>query len=101
VSWRELEADEVKTFASLAEESSKRNESFRVGQLFNEAARDPAISFRQNSGCFVQPGVHCNFTIAHFLVESANDAKIYHDLDVHHARRETPHFFRNQHRSEK
>ncbi len=99
MSWRELEADEVKTFASLAEESSKRNES--SGQLFNEAARDPAIIFRHNSGYFVQPGVHCNFTIAHFLVESADDAKYYHDLDVHHARREIPHFFRNQHRSGK
>ncbi len=94
-----MEADEVRTFASLAEESSKRNESF--GQLFNEAARDPAIIFRHNSGCFVQPGVQCNFTIAHFLVESADDAKHYHDLDVHHARWETPQFFRNQHRSGK
>jgi hypothetical protein len=26
----------------------------------------------------VQPGVHCNFSIAHFLMESADGAKYYH-----------------------
>ena len=57
VSWRDMEADEVKTFASLAEESSK---------------------------------INCNFTIAHFLMESADGAKYYHDLDVDHARWENP-----------
>ena len=40
----------------------KINES--LGQLFNEAARDPAIIFRHNSGCFVQPGVLCICTFA-------------------------------------
>jgi hypothetical protein len=89
--------DEVKTFASLAEESSKINESFR--QSFNEAARNPAIIFRHISGRFVQPGVHCSFTIAHFLMESADGAKYYHDLDVDHARWGNPHLFRNQHRT--
>ena len=57
-----MEADEVKTFASLAEESLKRNESF--GESLNEAARDPAINFRHKSGCLVQTGVHCNCMFA-------------------------------------
>ncbi len=47
MSWREIEADEVKTFASLAEESSKINKSF--GQLFNESARNPAILFMREA----------------------------------------------------
>jgi hypothetical protein len=66
-----MEADEVKTFASLAEESSKINESF--GELFNEAARDPAIIFRHNSGCFVQPGVLCNCTFARMNFTEMSD----------------------------
>ncbi len=65
-----MEADEVKTFASLAEESSK----ISLGQLFNEAARDPAIIiFHHNSGCFVQPGVLCNCTFARMNFTEMSD----------------------------
>ena len=35
-----MEADEVKTFASLAEESLKRNESFGEFRVLNELCRD-------------------------------------------------------------
>ena len=57
-----MDAEEVESFAALVEESSRTNES--VGKLFNEAARDPAIIFRHDSGCLAQPGVHCNCTFA-------------------------------------
>jgi len=57
-----MDAEEVKSFSALVEETSKADES--VGRLFEEAVRDPAIIFRHNSGCSVQPGFHCNCLFA-------------------------------------
>jgi hypothetical protein len=57
-----MDAEEKESFAALAEESSRKNES--LGQMFNEAARDPSRIFRHNAGCFAQPGFHCNCTFA-------------------------------------
>ena len=57
-----MDAGEIKTIASLAEESSTRNEL--LGKLFDEAGRDPTRIFHHNSGCLAQAGVHCNCPFA-------------------------------------
>ena len=57
-----MDAEEKESLAALAEESVRKNGSF--GQMFNEAAREPFIIFRNNFGCFAQPVFHCNCTFA-------------------------------------
>jgi hypothetical protein len=69
-----MEAEDKESLAALAKESTQKNESF--GQTFNEAARDPSVIFRHNSGCFAQPGFHCNCSFArmNFIEMSALDS---------------------------
>jgi hypothetical protein len=50
MSFVDVDADEIKSFSALAEESSKTAESLAL--MFDEAARDPAIIFSHNSWCF-------------------------------------------------
>ena len=69
-----MEAEDKESLAALAKESTQKNESF--GQTFNEAARDPSVIFRHNSGCFAQPGFHCNcsFAMMNFIEMSPLDS---------------------------
>ena len=80
ISYIEMDEEEVKSFADLAEETSNADES--VAQFFN-AARDPSIIFRHNSGCSVQSGLHCNCSFAwmNFNELSALDAAAQSELE--------------------
>ena len=57
-----MDAVEMESSSALAEESLRTNEL--LGQLFDEAARDPTTIFRHNPGCLAQPGAQCNCTFA-------------------------------------
>ena len=69
-----MDAEEVKYFSAMAEETSKTDES--IGRFLDQAVRDPAIIFRHTSGCFAQPGAYCSCSFAkmNFNEMSAVDA---------------------------
>jgi hypothetical protein len=48
----------------------------QLGDFFCDAVRDPAVIFSHKSGCFAQPGSHCNcsFAMMNFTELSALDA---------------------------
>ena len=62
LSWKKMDAKEIKSFAALAEESSKTEKL--CGLLFDVAVRDPATIFRHDLGCSGRTVLHCNCTFA-------------------------------------
>ncbi len=57
-----MEAHEIQYISALVEVAKRAEDS--IGKLFDEAVRDPAIIFSHVSGCGIQSGLNCNYSIA-------------------------------------